>query len=58
MPMAEDAERVQKELYAALKAAEGGGQALATRDGKSFRPSIEGYHVHVSEAIRKCEEEE
>ena len=56
--MAEDAERVQKELYAALKAAEEGLQALCTRNGEAFKRADEGLNAYVSEAIRQCEDEE
>ena len=58
MPMAEDAERVQKELYAALKAAEEGLQALCTRNGEAFKRADEGLNAYVTEAIRQCEDEE
>lgn len=58
MPMAEDAERVQKELRAALEAAEEGLRALGERDGKIFRGGEDRVGVFVSAGIRQCEDED
>ncbi|KAF2689011.1 hypothetical protein K458DRAFT_292227 [Lentithecium fluviatile CBS 122367] len=59
MPMAAEAERVQKELYAALQAAREWMRTLETqREDKPDREPREPYEKYLEEAMSKCEDGE
>jgi uncharacterized protein YicC (UPF0701 family) len=56
MPMPEHAERVQRELYAAIKAAQEAFQRLRTRGGEALKEDARV--PYIAEAVKNCEDEE
>lgn len=59
MPMADDAEHIQRQLRALLQEGELAAERLSLRDGKELSSAdADGYAGYVKNAIRACEEED